>query len=224
LALCGCDRRPLDADRGEIHAHCLTDQETGDASRLEAFPDQIDDEIGQFKADGASDGYPTYDAVLRHSAGAKGVVPALERGCAPQCPRSCQGGGHVVSMQPDGWLTWRASTRYGDRALIETAMGRNTGIIGPRLRARPFPAQQAEAAIGVTILNRMLACRRPSRFKMFKAAATACGPCSCNHRHGGPHSHGCGAFGIFSATPGDTWAQDTMSDVAHLRVLAQRVW
>jgi hypothetical protein len=45
--------------------------------------DQIDDEIGQFTADGAYDGTPTYDAVLRHSAGARVVIPprssAVER-------------------------------------------------------------------------------------------------------------------------------------------------
>ena len=32
---------------------------------------------------------------------------------------------------------------------------------GQRLRARSFRAQQTEAAIGISILNRMLACGRP---------------------------------------------------------------
>ncbi len=65
------------------------------------------------------------------------------------------------SMQADGRLKWQTSTGYGKRALIETAMGRYKGIIGPRLHARSFRSQQTEAAIGVTILNRMLACGRP---------------------------------------------------------------
>ncbi|MEY9381386.1 hypothetical protein ABIA10_007319 [Rhizobium leguminosarum] len=64
-------------------------------------------------------------------------------------------------MQADGRLKWQTSTGYGKRALIETAMGRYKGIIGPRLQARSFRSQQTEAAIGVTILNRMLACGRP---------------------------------------------------------------
>jgi alkanesulfonate monooxygenase SsuD/methylene tetrahydromethanopterin reductase-like flavin-dependent oxidoreductase (luciferase family) len=34
-------------------------------------------------------------------------------------------------------------------------------LIAPRLRARGFPAQQTEAAIGVAVLNRMLATGRP---------------------------------------------------------------
>jgi hypothetical protein len=34
-------------------------------------------------------------------------------------------------------------------------------LIGPRLRARGFAAQQTEAAIGVAVLNQMLAAGRP---------------------------------------------------------------
>jgi hypothetical protein len=41
-------------------------------------------------------------------------------------------------------------------------MGRYKMLIGPRLRARDFAAQQTEAAIGVAAMNRMLAARRPN--------------------------------------------------------------
>ena len=153
----------VDADSGEIIAHSLTDQETGDASQLEPLLDQIDYEIGQLTADGAYDGTPTYDAVLRHSAGARVVIPprsnAVERPTAQAC---CQRDDHIASAQIDGRLKWQASTGYGKRALVETAMGRYKGIVGPRMRARSFLAQQTEAAIGVAILNRMLACGRPN--------------------------------------------------------------
>jgi hypothetical protein len=40
-------------------------------------------------------------------------------------------------------------------------MGRYKMLIGPRLRARGFAAQQTEAAIGVAVLNRMLVAGRP---------------------------------------------------------------
>lgn len=152
----------VDADSGKIIAHSLTDQEAGDTSQLKLLLDQIDDEIGQFTADGAYNGYPTYDAVLRHSAGAKVVIPprsnAVEQPGAQAC---CQRDDHIASAQIDGRLKWQASTGYGKRALVETAMGRYKGVIGQRLRARSFLAQQTEAAIGVAILNRMLACGRP---------------------------------------------------------------
>ncbi len=152
----------VDADSGEIIAHSLTDQEAGNASQLEQLLDQIDGEIGQFTADGAYDGEPSYDAVLRHSVGAKVVIPprsnAVER---PNAQASCQRDDHIASMRIDGRLKWQTSSGYGKRALAETAMGRYKDIIGPRLRARSFAAQQTEAAIGIAILNRMLACGRP---------------------------------------------------------------
>ncbi|MBB3571809.1 hypothetical protein FHX05_005960 [Rhizobium sp. BK491] len=152
----------VDADSGEIIAHSLTDQEAGDASQLAPLLDQIDDEIRQLTADGAYDGVPTYDAVLRHTAGARVVIPprsnAIKR---PKAQAACQRDDHIASMQADGGLKWQTSADYGKRALVETPIGRYKGVIGPRLRARSFIAQQTEAAIGVAILNRMFACGRP---------------------------------------------------------------
>jgi hypothetical protein len=60
-----------------------------------------------------------------------------------------------------GRLAWQASTGYGQRSLVETTVGGYKTLIGPRLRARGFAAQQTEAAIGVAVLNRMLVARRP---------------------------------------------------------------
>lgn len=57
----------LDADSGEIIAHTLTDQDTGDVSQVEPLLDQIGGPIGQFTADGAYDGKPTYDTVINHA-------------------------------------------------------------------------------------------------------------------------------------------------------------
>jgi hypothetical protein len=161
----------LDADSGEIIAHALTDQDSGDASQVGPLLDQIEDEIGQFTADGAYDGNPTYDAVLRHSIEARIVVPprsnAVER-VAPEV--SCQRNDHITSINIDGRLKWQVSTGYGKRALVETTMGRYKGIIGCRLRARSFQSQRTEVAIGIAALNRMLACARP---KSVRCKATA---------------------------------------------------
>lgn len=152
----------VDADSGEIIAHSLTDQDVGDVSQLEPLLDQIDDEIGQLTGNGAYDGDPSYDAVLRHSAGARVVIPprsnAVER---PNVQASCQRDDHIVSIQIDGLLKWQTSIGYGKRGLIETTMGRYKGVIGPRLHARSLRAQQTEAVIGVAILNRMLTYGRP---------------------------------------------------------------
>ncbi|MBB3148537.1 hypothetical protein FHS21_004985 [Phyllobacterium trifolii] len=67
---------------------------------------------------------------------------------------------HIAAIANVGRLKWQAVTGYGKRALIETAIDRYKALIGRRLRARSFAAQQTEAAIGCIALNRMLACGR----------------------------------------------------------------
>ena len=61
----------------------------------------------------------------------------------------------------EGRLAWQAMEGYGQRSLAETTMGRYKALIGPRLRACGFAAQQTEAGVGVAVLNRMLAAGRP---------------------------------------------------------------
>ena len=59
---CCCRKLHLavDANSGLIVTHTLNDQDAGDASQVELLLDQIDDRSGQFTADGAYDGAPTY--------------------------------------------------------------------------------------------------------------------------------------------------------------------
>jgi Transposase DDE domain len=152
----------LDADSGDIIAHVMTDRDAGDASQVEPLLDQIDTPIGQFTADGAYDGNPTYEAVARHSAGAVVVIPpranAMER---PDADPSGQRDQHIAAINADGRMKWQVAIGYGKRSLVETAIGRYKSIIGRRLHAPPFAAQQTEVAIGCDVLNRMLACTRP---------------------------------------------------------------
>lgn len=48
----------VDADGGEITAHIMTDQHTGDVSQVEPLLDQIGGRSGGYTADGAYDGTP----------------------------------------------------------------------------------------------------------------------------------------------------------------------
>jgi hypothetical protein len=50
-------------------------------------------------------------------------------------------------------------------------MGRYKALIGPWLRARGFAAQQTEAAIGVAVLNRMLATGWPKSVRCKRVIA-----------------------------------------------------
>lgn len=162
----------LDADSGEIVAHTLTDQDTGDVSQVAPLLDQIDGPIGQFTADSAYDGKPTYDAVIAHSAAAVIVIPPRGSAVKPTDDRPPdQRDQHIAAIGRDGRMKWQVSNGYGKRSLVETAIGRYKSIIGRRLRARLLPGQQTEVAIGCAVLNRMLDCARPKSVR--RKAATA---------------------------------------------------
>ncbi|RJF78444.1 hypothetical protein D3877_25500 [Azospirillum cavernae] len=69
---------------------------------------------------------------------------------------------HIQSIAERGRLGWRRQAEYGKRSKAETAMARYKRILGGQLRTRTLPGQQAEAAIGVAVLNRMIDQARPN--------------------------------------------------------------
>jgi len=162
----------LDAESSDIIAHVMTDRDAGDASQVEPLLDQIDMPIAQFTADGAYDGEPTYAVVIRHTADAEVVIPpranAVERQHDDPTNQRNQ---HIATINADGRMKWQAATGYGKRSLVETAIGRYKSIIGGRLRARSFAAQQTEVALSCAVLNRMLACARPKSVRLKFAIA-----------------------------------------------------
>jgi hypothetical protein len=113
-------------------------------------------------ADGAYAGKPTYQTIAAQDDRIEVVipprstaVPSDEEGAPTQRDR------HLAMITERGRLAWQVATGYGQRAPIETTAGRYKSLIGPRLRARGFAAQQTEAAIGVAVLSRMLVNGRP---------------------------------------------------------------
>jgi len=113
-------------------------------------------------ADGAYDGVPTYQTIVAHGDEIEVVIPPRSTAVLSGEPGPpTQRDRHLAMIVEHGRLTWQATTGYGQRPLVETTMGRYKALIGPRLRARGFAAQQTEAAVGVAVLNRMLAAGRP---------------------------------------------------------------
>jgi hypothetical protein len=152
----------VDAATCMIVAQTLTDQDADDPSQVGPLLDQIDERIGQVTADGAYDGSPTYQTIAAHSDGIEVVIPPRSTAVPSGEPGPLtQRDSHLAMIAEQGRLAWQATTGYGRRSLVETTMGRYKSLIGPRLRARGFAAQQTEAAIGVAVLNRMLATGRP---------------------------------------------------------------
>ena len=152
----------VDAANGMILAQTLTDQDTDDPSQVGPLLDQIDDPIVQVTADGAYDGAPTYQTIAAHGDEIEVVIPPRSTAVLSGEPGPpTQRDRHLAMIAEQGRLAWQATTGYGQRSLVETTMGRYKALIGPRLRARGFTAQRTEAAVGVAVLNRMLAAGRP---------------------------------------------------------------
>jgi hypothetical protein len=162
----------VDAAGGMIVAQTLTDQDADDPSQVGPLLDQIDGPIGRVTADGAYDGAPTDRTIAAHGDDIEVVIPPRSTavpGGEPGPPT--QRDRHLKMITDPGRLAWQAATGYGQRALVETTRGRYKSLIGPRLRARGFTAQQTEAAIGVAVLNRMLPAGRPNSVRCQRVAA-----------------------------------------------------
>jgi len=166
----------VDAASGMIVARTLTDRDADDPSQVGPLLDQIGGPIGRVTADGAYDGAPTCQTIAAHDADIEMVfpprstaVPSGEPG--PPTQRDTQRDRHLKMITHHGRLAWQAATGNGQRSLVETTMGRYKSLIGPRLRARGFAAQQTEPAIGVAVLNRMLAAGRPDSVRCQLVAA-----------------------------------------------------
>ena len=163
----------MDADTGMIMASTLTGNDVGDPSQVAPLLDQIEATISSVTADGAYDGMPTYEVVAAHGEDIRVIIPPHVTAVLSDKPghNPSQRDQHILSIAAHGRLGWQKETDYGQRALVETAMGRYKTIIGPRLRARSFSGQQAEAAVGVAILNRMLDAGRPDSVRRLNIAA-----------------------------------------------------
>jgi transposase len=163
----------MDADTGMVMASTLTGSDVGDPSQVAPLLDQIEASIASVTVDGAYDGMPTYEVVAVHGEDIRVIIPphmtavlSAEAGDNPT-----QRDQHILSIAARGRLGWQKEADYGRRALAETAMGRYKAIISPCLRARSFSGQQAEAAVGLAVLNRMLDAGRPDSVRRLNIAA-----------------------------------------------------
>lgn len=162
----------VDADNFSIVAHTLTDQYGDDPSQVGPLLDQIDTPVTQVTADGAYDGGPTYAVIADHSEAIRVAIPPRSTAVPGEITGPPgQRDRHLALIQEKGRLAWQAAMGYGKRALVETMMACYKTLIGPRLRARGFAAQQSEVAIGVAVLNRLLSVARPHSVR--KQAKTA---------------------------------------------------
>lgn len=152
----------VDADNFSIVAPPLTDSQTDDPSQVGPLLRQVEGTLTQVTADGAYDGDPTYKTIARQGEAITVAIPPRSTAVREETTDSPrQRDRHLALIQEKGRLFWQKAVGYGKRALAETMMGCYKTLIGSRLRARGFAAQQTEVAIGVAVLNRLLSVARP---------------------------------------------------------------
>ena len=159
----------VDVDTGEIVAGMLTDNAADDAGQVPALLGQVEGEIASVTADGAYDGEPVYQAVVRHQSDPVPDIVIPPRASAVPGAQSVEAQSqrdhHIRLIAEKGCMAWQKATGYGRRSLAETAVGRYKAIIGSKLRARILPAQQGEAAIATEVLNHMIRVAKPASIR-----------------------------------------------------------
>ena len=155
----------VDATTGEIVAHLLTEGTAGDAAQVPNLLRTVEGTMASMTADGADDGERTYAAAsARQPDPSPDVVIPPRASAVPSTADPVQHTArdrHIRLMAEKGRMEWQRLTGYGRRALAETAMSRWKHLIGSRLRARTFAGQQGEAALAVSVLNRMTHTAKP---------------------------------------------------------------
>ena len=114
----------------------------------------------------AYDGEPTYQTVSKRDPAATVIIPPRSTAVPGSTTEPTQRDEHIQSLADRGRLGWQRETDYGKRSKAETAMARYKRILGDHLHARKLPGQQAEAAIGVAVLNRMIDTGRPESVRV----------------------------------------------------------
>jgi Transposase DDE domain len=155
----------VDPNSSEILASELTSNEVGDPSMVGPLLEQIPGVLASVTADGAYDAAPVYRAVAERQWQPPPAVILPPRATAVLSPSTDIAPNlrdrPIQLIQEKGRRGGEKAVGYGKRALVETAMFRYKLLIGPTLRARKFAAQEAEARVACSVLNRMTPLGRP---------------------------------------------------------------
>ncbi len=154
----------VDADTGQIVAAALTTDDIDDGSQVGPMLDQIDRPIAAFAGDGAYDQESVYGEVAVSHPDAMVIVPPRSSAVPSETAETAptQRDRHLQLIAEHGRMSWQKASGYNRRALVEADIGRWKRVIGDALRAQTDARQATEAAIVVTVLNRMLEMGRPN--------------------------------------------------------------
>ena len=159
-----------DPEDGEIQAVILTENSISDDAAVEVLLEQIEQEIGEFAADGAYDKRKVYDCLNAHSPDVKILIPPRKNARiwkhgntkAERLKRD----ENLRSIRKQGHKEWKKNSGYHVRSLVETTMFRLKTIFGDELSARLLETQTTQALVRCAALNKMTHLGMPQSFKV----------------------------------------------------------
>ena len=149
----------LDAVTGRILAATLTDHGVDDGSQVGALLDQVEEPLAAFVADGAYDQTGVAAAVVVPPRSM--AVPSVNAATDPT-----QRDQHLQYIAEHGRLAWQKAFRYTVRALVAAFFSRWKRVIGYGLWFQTEDRRNAEIAIAVRTLNRMLDLGHPDSIRV----------------------------------------------------------
>ena len=158
----------LDADTGRIVAAELTTNDVDDGSQVGPLLDQVAGAVASFTADGAYDTGAVSAAVAGRHPDAAIIVPprstAMPSDTAQTNPT--QRDRHLQGITSNGRAGWQKSSGYNKRSRVEAAISRFKQVMGNGLHSQTDARQDAEIAVAVHALNRMLEFGRPASVRI----------------------------------------------------------
>ena len=159
-----------DPEDGEIRAVILTENSISDDVAVEVLLEQIEQEIGEFAADGAYDKHKVYDGLNAHSPDVKILIPPRKNARiwkhgntkAERLKRD----ENLRSIRKHGRKEWKNNSGYHIRSLSETAMFRLKTIFGDELSARLLETQTTQALVRCAALNKMTHLGMPQSYQV----------------------------------------------------------
>ncbi len=157
-----------DADTRRIVASELTGKDTDDGSRVGPLLNQVGGPVTSFTGDGTYDRDDVYAGVATRHPAAGVIVPprlsAVQSDTAKTEPT--QRDRHLQTIADRGRMGWQRASGYNWRALVESDISRWKRVIGDGLRSQTDGRQEADVAVAVDVLNRMLELGRPEYVRL----------------------------------------------------------
>ena len=132
--------RTIDRDSHEIRAVRLTEGNRHDCDEMQSLVDEVG-ECDWVFADGAYDNQKGYDAADSH--GARAIISPRSGAALTKSPERKPISWEMVQRNTNiqgkcqlGEKEWKVASRYHQRSLAETGIGRFKAIFGPGLRSR----------------------------------------------------------------------------------------